>query len=81
MKKKKKPVITKKMQEVAFHILSRFEFVNDMSDFVDVFKEMQDYYGLLDDPFTSTVCTPAMYERLLDEYERQLRENIYGYDD
>ena len=71
--------ITDKMQQVAADILTRLYFVNDFDEVIKVVKEMEEKYGLCDDPFTHTPCTIKEYYENVKEYETQVMEERFGY--
>ena len=64
--------ITKAMQRTASDILTRFMFTKDMDDVNEVWDEVYEQYGLCDDPFTHTPCTPDEYEKNNLEYRKQV---------
>ena len=70
--------ITARDQRVTAEILTRFMFTKDMEDVMNVWKEVHEHYGLCDDPFTGTPCTPEEHCRNQVEYEKQ--EMIEKYD-
>ena len=71
--------ITDKMQQVAADILTRLYFVNDFDEVIKVVNEMEEKYGLCDDPFTHTPCTIKEYYENVKEYEKQVMEERFGY--
>lgn len=77
----KKPKITERDQRVASEILMQFMFTNDMDDVIRVWEEVFKQYGLCEDPFTRTPCTPAEYEKSSLEYEKQTMIERYGHCD
>lgn len=73
--------ITKRDQKVAAEILTQFMFTRDMLDVVAVWKQVYEKYGLCDDPFTHTPCTPEEYCKNNLEYEKQAMIEKYGHCD
>jgi hypothetical protein len=73
--------ITKPEQKVASEILTRFMFVRDMDDVNEVWEDVYKQYGLCDDPFTNTPCTPEEYAKNCLEYDRQVMLERYGHYD
>lgn len=73
--------ITARDQRVAAEILTQFMFTKDMEDVMKVWKEVHEHYGLCDDPFTGTPCTPEEYCRNRVEYEKQAMIEKYGHCD
>ena len=73
--------ITKPMQKVAADILVRFMFVKDMDDVNAAWDEVYNQYGLCDDPFTHTPCTPEEYAKNILEFDRQVMIARYGHCD
>jgi hypothetical protein len=52
-----------------------------MDDVIRVWEEVFKQYGLCEDPFTRTPCTPAEYEKSSLEYEKQTMIERYGHCD
>ena len=82
MKKK----ITPTMQKVALDILQEFEIYmlthkEYPDEIMQIFKKMQEKYGLCDDPFTRMICTPEEFYKNSLEYERQIMFEKYGHCD
>ena len=73
--------ITARDQRVAAETLTRFMFTKDMEDVMNVWKEVHEHYGLCDDPFTGTPCTPEEYCRNQVEYEKQVMIEKYDHCD
>ena len=73
--------ITKTMQKVAVDILMEFMFTQDMDEVVEVYDRVFERYGLCNDPFTHTPCTPEEYCKNKLEYERQIMIERYGHCD
>jgi hypothetical protein len=73
--------ITKTMQKVAAEILTEFMFVKNMDDVNLVWDDICKRYGLCDDPFTHTPCTPEEYAKNSLEYDRQRMIERYGHCD
>lgn len=78
---KKKPKITKRDQEIVASILTQFMFTKDMDEVIEVWKRIYEEYGLCDDPFTHTPCTPVEYFKNQLEYEKQAMIERYGHCD
>ena len=76
-----KPKITKRDQKIVAKILTQFMFTRDMDDVIQVWKEVFDEYGLCEDPFTRTPCTPDEYCENSLEYDRQAMIERYGHCD
>ena len=76
---KKKP--SEKSQLIVAEILTRFMFTKNMDDVMKVWDEIYEEYGLCDDPFTKTPCTPKEYYNSKLEYERQLMIERYNHCD
>lgn len=75
------PKITKRDQRIVAKILTQFMFTTNMDDVVSVWKEVFDEYGLCEDPFTRTPCTPDEYCENSLEYDRQVMIERYGHCD
>ena len=73
--------ITKTMQKVAVDILMEFMFTQDMDEVVEAYDRVFERYGLCNDPFTHTPCTPEEYCKNSLEYEKQVMIERYGYCD
>ena len=73
--------ITKTMQKVAVDILMEFMFTQDMDEVVEAYDRVFERYGLCNDPFTHTPCTPEEYCKNSLEYEKQVMIERYGYYD
>lgn len=73
--------ITRAMQKTAAGILTRFMFTKDMDDVVKTWNENYEQYGLRDDPFTHTPCTPEEYAKNSLEYSKQVMMEKYGHCD
>lgn len=73
--------ITNRDRRIAAEILTRFMFTKDMEDVMSVWKEVYEHYGLCDDPFTKTPCTPEEYFKNQLEYEKQAMIEKYGHCD
>ena len=73
--------ITERDQKVAADILTQFMFTNTMDDVTEVWKRVYEQYGLCDDPFTSTPCTPKEYCENRLEYDKQTMIAKYGHCD
>lgn len=78
---KKPPKITKRDQRVASEILTQFMFTKDMDDVIRVWSEVFEQYGLCNDPFTNTPCTPEEYYKNCLEYDKQTMIEKYGHCD
>lgn len=78
---KVKPKITKRDQRIAAEILTQFMFTKDMNDVVRVWEEIYEQYGLCDDPFSRTPCTPEEYSKNSLEYDKQTMIERYGHCD
>jgi hypothetical protein len=76
-----KPKITKRDQRIVAKILTQFMFTTNMDDVMKVWKEVFDEYGLCEDPFTRTPCTPDEYCENSLEYDRQVMVERYGHCD
>lgn len=72
---------TRAMQKTAADILTQFMFTKDMDDVVKTWDEVYKQYGLCDDPFTHTPCTPEEYAKNSLEYDRQVMMERYGHCD
>lgn len=68
-------------QRVAAEILTQFMFVRTMDDVTRVWSEVYEQYGLCDDPFTHTPCTPEEYCDNQLEYDKQTMIERYGHCD
>ena len=73
--------ITKAMQRTAADILTQFMFTKDMDDVNKVWDKVYKQYGLCDDPFTHTPCTPEEYAKNCLEYDKQVMMERYGHCD
>lgn len=73
--------ITKAMQKVAADILMEFIFTQTMDEVVEAYDRVFERYGLCNDPFTHTPCTPEEYCKNKLEYERQIMIERYGHCD
>lgn len=76
-----KPKITKRDQRIVANILTAFMFTKDMDEVMAVWRQVYDQYGLCDDPFTRTPCTPEEYCKNQLEYEKQAMIERYGHCD
>lgn len=76
-----KPKITKRDQRIAASILTLFMFTKNMDEVIEVWDQVYEQYGLCDDPFTHTPCTPEEYCENQLEYERQTMMERYGHYD
>lgn len=81
--KKNKKRITDDMQTVAVDILTRIIIAEWDGKPVgkEFFDEVMKDYLLWDDPFTHLPCTTFEYQKLSEEYNRQLMEERFGYYD
>lgn len=68
-------------QRVATEILTQFMFTRTMEDVMKVWQEVYEQYGLCDDPFTGTPCTPEEYDNNRLEYDKQTMIERYGHCD
>ena len=73
--------ITERDRRVASEILMQFMFTKDMDDVIRVWKDVFEQFGLCEDPFTRTPCTPTEYEKSSLEYEKQTMIERYGHCD
>ena len=73
--------ITKRDQQVASDILTRFMFTNNMDEVMKAWDDVYKYYGLFSDPFTGVPCTHEEYCESQLEYERQAMIEKYGHCD
>lgn len=73
--------ITKAMQKVAADILMEFIFTQTMDEVVEAYDRVFERYGLCNDPFTHTPCTPEEYCENSLEYEKQVMIERYGHCD
>ena len=73
--------VTKRDQRVAAEILTQFMFTNTMDEVMKVWKQVYEHYGLCDDPFTGTPCTPEEYCENRLEYDKQTMIEKYGHCD
>lgn len=73
--------VTNRDRQIAAEILTRFMFAKDMDEMMSVWKEVYEHYGLCDDPFTKTPCTPEEYSKNQLEYEKQAMIEKYGHCD
>lgn len=78
---KKTIKITEKDRKVAADILTQFMFTKTMDDVQEVWHNLFDKYGLKEDPFTKTPVTPEEYYDSMNEYEKQLMLQKYGYEE
>lgn len=82
MKQKKiTPTMQKVAQEVAADILMEFTFIRNMDDVHEAYNRVFERYGLCDDPFTGTPCSPREYAENRLEYNRQLMLQKYDHCD
>lgn len=72
---------TEKDRKLVAEILTKFMFTNNMVDVTNVWQEIYNQYGLCDDPFTLTPCTPKEYSKNVLEYEKQIMIDRYGHCD
>ena len=78
---KSKNIISNKMQEVAVDILLDIimeEFFGKPAG-SDFYQRVMQRYNLQEDPFTRFPCTSKEYEKLKEEYDKQLMMEKYGY--
>lgn len=68
-------------QEVAADILTKFTFVNNMNDVMDVWDKVFKDYNLERDPFTHLPCSTVEYYNNKLEYNRQTMIDRYGHCD
>lgn len=68
-------------QEVAADILTKFTFVNNMHDMMDVWDKVFKDYNLERDPFTYLPCSTVKYYKNKLEYNRQTMIDRYGHCD
>lgn len=80
-KQKHNRKVTKRDQRVAAEILTQFMFINTMDEVMKVWKQVYEQYGLCDDPFTGTPCTPEEYCENRLEYDKQTMIEKYGHCD
>lgn len=80
-KSKSKPKITERDQKIVSEILTQFMFTKTMDDVIRVWKGIYEEYGLCDDPFTGTPCTPKEYCENRLEYDKQTMIEKYGHCD
>jgi hypothetical protein len=73
--------ITERDRKLVAEILTKFMFTNNMVDVTSVWQEIYNQYGLCDDPFTQTPCTPQEYCKNQLEYEKQIVIERYGHCD
>jgi hypothetical protein len=73
--------ITERDRKLVAEILTKFMFTNNMVDVTNVWQEIYNQYGLCDDPFTQTPCTPQEYCKNQLEYEKQIMIERYGHCD
>lgn len=73
--------ITERDQKVAAEILTQFMFTKTMDEVIEVWKQVYDNYGLCDDPFTGTPCTPKEYSENRLERDKQTMIEKYGHCD
>lgn len=78
---KAKPKITERDQRIAAEILTSFMFTKDLDEVIEVWNKIYEKYGLCNDPFTHTPCTPKEYCENQLEYERQTMIERYGHCD
>ena len=81
MSKSKSRKITTRDQQIVAEILTKFMFTRDMLDVIAVWKRLYEEYGLLDDPFTNTPCTPEEYGKNRLKYDKQIMIEKYGHCD
>ena len=82
MKQKKTTLAMQRLaQEVAADILMEFTFVRNMDDVYKAYDLVFERYGLCNDPFTCTPCTPEEYVENKTEWDRQTMEMRYGHCD
>lgn len=80
-KQKHNRKVTKRDQRVAAEILTQFMFTNTMDEVMKVWNQVYEQYGLCDDPFTGTPCTPEEYCENRLEYDKQTMIEKYGHCD
>ena len=73
--------ITNKEQRVAADILTQFMFTKDMKEVLQIWDDIYEQYGLCDDPFTHTPCSPEDYAKNSLEYRRQVMMDRHGHCD
>lgn len=77
----KAKIPSKRDQKVVAEILTQFMFTKNMDDVMRVWKQVYEEYGLCDDPFTHTPCTPEEYCKNRLEYDKQTMIEKYGHCD
>ena len=77
----KTPKITERDQRIASDILTQFMFTHNMDDVAEVWDMVYKQYGLCEDPFTRTPCTPDEYAKSSLKYEKQTMIERYGHCD
>ena len=73
--------VTKRDQKLVSEIITQFMFTKTMDDVMEVWKRVYEEYGLCDDPFTHTPCTPDEYCKNRSEYDKQTMIEKYGHCD
>lgn len=73
--------ITQRDREIAAEILTSFMFTKNMDDVMEVWEQVYEQYGLCDDPFTHTPCSPKEYCENKLEYEQMTMFERYGHCD
>lgn len=76
-----KPKITERDMKIAAEILTAFMFTKDLDEVIEVWNRIYKEFGLCEDPFTRTPCTPKQYCEYSAEYEKQTMIERYGHCD
>ena len=77
----KRRKISERDRCVAAEILTSFMFTRNIDEVMAVWNQVYEQYGLCDDPFTHTPCSPKEWSENLVEYEQQTMMNLYGHCD
>lgn len=73
--------LNEKIQRIVADVLTAFMFAQTMDDVMEVWNQIYKQYGLCDDPFTHTPCSPEDYLKSKLEYEKQTMIEQYGHCD
>lgn len=73
--------INEKTQRIVADVLTQFMTTKTMDDVATVWNQIYEQYGLCDNPFTHTPCSPGEYEKDRLEYDKQIMIERYGHCD
>lgn len=79
--KKKKFIVSNKMQEVAVDIIEELIFCKNLDEVWEIVHKKCEKYNLQKDPFTYMPCTSKEFAESYEEYSRQCMEEKFGYYD